>query len=104
MTITDILSFAISDFSSTFIKAINRDTISFKSQFILESLAKKDLGFNFNLSHDSNNKVTGIVWMTSYMRDKFEIFGNYISIDAIHSSICNAKEFCYIAPVIKNEK
>ena len=39
--------------------------------------------------------------MTSFMRDNFEKLGNYLSIDIIHSSICNAKEFCYIAPVIK---
>ena len=81
---------------------MNQDEISFKSQFILESLAKKDPGFTFNLAHDSDNKVTGIVWMTSYMRDNFERFGDYISIDVMHSSICNAKCFCCIAPVIKN--
>ena len=98
---TDILSFAISDLSDTFIEVVNQDEISFKNQFILESLVKKDPGFTFNLAYDSNNKVTGIVWMTSYMRDNFERFGDYISIDVMHSSICNAKEFCYIAPVIK---
>ena len=70
---------------------------------MLESLAKKDPGFTFNLAYDSNNKVTGIVWMTSYMCDNFERFGDYISIDVMHSSICNAKVFCYITPVIKNE-
>ena len=82
---------------------MNQDEISFKSQFILESLAKKDPGFTFNLAHDSDNKVTGIVLMTSYMRDNFERFGDYISSDVMHSSICNAKCFCSIAPVIKNE-
>ena len=99
---TDILSFEISDFSDTFIESMNQDEISFKSQFILESLAKKDSGFTFNVSHDSDNKVTGIVWMTSCMLDNFEIFGDYISIDVMHSSICNTKGLCYIAPVIKN--
>ena len=78
MIITDILSFAITEFSDTFIKPMNQDDISFKSQFILESLAKKDTGFTFNLAHNSDNKVTGIVWMTSYMRDTFVRFGNYI--------------------------
>ena len=61
MIITDILSFVISDFSNTFIKATNQDTISLKIQFILGSLAKKYTGFTFNLTHDSNNKVTGII-------------------------------------------
>ena len=98
-----MLSFAIIDFSDTFIKEMNQDAVSFKSQFILESLAKKDPGFTYNLAHDSNNKVTGIIWMTSYMRDNFERFGNYLPIDVMHSSICNVKEFYYIAPVIKNE-
>ena len=78
MIITDILSFSITDFSDTFIKPMNQDDISFKSQFILESLAKKDTCFTFNLAHNSDNRVTGIVWMTSYMRDTFERFGNYI--------------------------
>ena len=41
--------------------------------------------------------------MSSYMRDNFECFGNYLSIDAMRSSVCNAKEFCYITPVVMNE-
>ena len=40
--------------------------------------------------------------MTFYVRDNFERFGNYISINIMHLSICNAKFFYYIAPVIKN--
>ena len=61
MIITDMLLFEISAFSNTFIKAMNQDAVIFKSQFILESLAKKDPGFTFNLAHESNNKITGIV-------------------------------------------
>ena len=45
---------------------------------------------------------TDIFWMTFYVRDNFERFGNYISINIMHLSICNAKFFYYIAPVIKN--
>ena len=41
--------------------------------------------------------------MTSYTRDNFERFGNYLSIDVMKSSICNAKEFCYIDPFVLNE-
>ena len=41
--------------------------------------------------------------MISYMRDNFDFFGDYTSIDVMHSSIYNAKCVCYIAPVIKNE-
>jgi len=97
------LSFAITEFSNAFTKATNRDDVSFKSQYILEKLAYMDKGFTFNITHDLNNKVTGIVWMTSYMRDNFERFGNYLSIDVMKSSISNSSEFCYMAPVVLNE-
>ena len=75
----------------------------FKSQYILEKLAHIGKGFTFNITHDLNNKVTGIVWMTSYMRDNFERFGNYLYIDVMRSSVSNAKELCYIALVVLNE-
>ena len=41
--------------------------------------------------------------MTSYMKDNFETFGYYFSIDVMRSSVCNAKKICYIAPVIRDE-
>ena len=50
-----------------------------------------DKGFSFNITHHLNNKVTGIVWTISYMRDNFERFGNYLSIDVMISSVTNAK-------------
>ena len=62
----------MSDFCDTINKSMNQNDIIFKSQYILESLASKDPVFVFNLAHDNDNKVTGIVWMTSYMRDNFE--------------------------------
>ena len=85
------MSFAIIEFSDAVTKAMNRDDVSFKSQYILEKLAHIDNGFTFDITYDLNNKVTGIVWMTSYMRDNFECFGNYLSIDVMRSSISNAK-------------
>ena len=82
---------------------MNKDEITFKIQYILKSLAKIDPGFTYNITHDSNNNVTGIVWMVSYMRDNFERCGNNISIDVMKSQVCNAKKFCYIAPIVLNE-
>ena len=96
----DILTFAITEFSDTFTKKMNRDDVSFKSQYILEKLVHIDKGFTFITIRDLNNKVTGIVWMTSYMKDNFERFRNYLFIDVMRSSVSNAKEFCYIAPVV----
>ena len=97
------MTFAITEFSDAFTEAMNRDDVSFKSQYILEKLAHIDKGLTFNIIHNSNNKVTGIVWMTSYMRDNFERFGNYLSIDVMKSSISNTAEFCYMAPLLLNE-
>ena len=74
-----------------------------KSQCILEKLASIGKGFTYNIPHDSNNKVTGIVWMASYMRDNFEHFGNYLFIVVMRSSVCNAKKFCFIARAALNE-
>ena len=37
------------------------------------------------------------------MRDNFERFGNYLSIDVIRPYVCNATELCYIVSVILNE-
>ena len=91
------------DFSETFVKSMNQDDIIFKSQCILEFFSSIDSGFTFNLSHNNDNNISGIVCITSYMRDNFETFGNYISIDIMHLSICVVKEFYYIAPVVKNE-
>ena len=70
---------------------MNQDNGLFKSQYILKSLTSIDPGFTFNLAHNNDNNVTGIVWMTFYTRDNFVRFGNYLSIDVMHLSICNAK-------------
>ena len=85
------MTFAITELSDTFTRALNRDDISFKSQYILEKLAHIDKVFTFNITHDLNNKVTSTVWMTSYMRNNVERYGNYFSIEVMRSSVSNAK-------------
>ena len=59
--IIDILPFAITEFSRILLESMNKDEITFKSQYILQSLVKIDLGFAYNITHDSDNNVTGIV-------------------------------------------
>ena len=82
---------------------MNKEDITFKSQCIFQSLAKINHGFTYDITHDSDNNITDGVWMTSYIYENFERFGNNISIDVMKSQVCNAKEFCYIAPVVLNE-
>ena len=91
------MTFGITEFSGAFTKEMNRDDVSFKSQCILEKLAYIDKGFTFNIIHDLNNK------MISYMRDNYERFCNYLSIDVMRSSFSNTTEFSYMAPVVLNE-
>ena len=72
---------------------MNQDDVLFKGQCILEKLASDDKGFTYDITHHLDNKLTGIVWMISYMRDNFERFGNYVSIDVMRSSVCHANFF-----------
>ena len=58
---TEIIPFTISNFSDTFVKSMNQDDILYKSHYILESLTSIDPGYTFNLAHDNDNNVTGIV-------------------------------------------
>ena len=68
----------------------------------MQSLVSIDPGFTYNITHDSDNNVPGIVWMTSYMHETFEIFGNNLSVGAMKKQVCNTKEFCYIDHVMLN--
>ena len=70
---------------------------------MLQSSAKIDPRLTYNITHDSDNNVTGIVWMMSYIRENFERFGNSITIDVMKSQVCNTIFFCYIDPVVLNE-
>ena len=101
--IIDILPFVITDSSRIFIESMHQEDITFKIQYILQSLATIDTGFTYNITHDSDNNLTGIFWITSYIRENFEWFGTNISIGVMKTQVCNAKEFCYIVPVVWNE-
>ena len=51
----NISPFTITEFSRIFIESINKEDTSFKSQYILQSLAKIDPGCTYNITHDSDN-------------------------------------------------
>ena len=82
---------------------MNNEQISFKSQYILENFTSIDPVFSYYVTHYDNNDVTRIVWVASYVQDNFEWFGIFISGNVIHSSIYDAKELCYIAPVFQKK-
>ena len=66
-------------------------------------MALRDNRFTLNLAHNNDNNVTDDVCIDSFVCDNFKRFGNYLYIDVMHSSLCNTKEFCCIASVVKNE-
>ena len=85
----DIYSFFISEFSNSFTRLMNKECMPFKSQNMLEYSSLIDSEFIYNIASGSDNKVTDIVWMTLYMGDNFEKFGNNLSFGMIRSSIHN---------------
>ena len=91
------MSFATFEFSDTLVKSMNQDKTLFNSQHILVSLASISPSFVFDLAHDNDYNVIGIVWMISYMHDKFKRFSNNLSIDVMSSSI-----YTIFPPVVKN--
>ena len=54
---------------------------------MLKSWALMNPGFTFNFAYDYDNNVTSIVQMTTYTRDNFKRFGNYLSIDIMHQFV-----------------
>ena len=59
-------------------------------------------GFPYQIFRDNYNQVTGAVWMTATMRNNFERFGHYISLDVMQRSI-NPYAWPYLAITVLNE-
>ena len=87
--IIDILPFVITELSRICIASMNQEETIFNSQYILQSLATIDPSNTYNIPYDSDNHVTGILWITSYMRENVERFSNDLSIDVMKTQVCN---------------
>ena len=59
-------------------------------------------GFSYRIFRDNYNQITGAVWMTATMRNNFERFGHYISLDVMQRSI-NPYAWPYLAITVLNE-
>ena len=53
----------------------------------LELIQENAKGFVFKLAIDVKGNVHGVVWQTATMRDNFERFGAYISLDMMKRAI-----------------
>ena len=53
----------------------------------LELIQDNAKGFVYELAIDAKGNAHGIVWKTTTLRDNFERFGGYISLDTMKRSI-----------------
>ena len=68
----------------------------------LELLTLKDNDFVYEILKDENDEITGCLWMTSTMRMNFELYGGYVSVDAMKRDI-NTLLWPYMATSMWNE-
>ena len=98
----DFIDKAIMHSKDIFLEYINDDGSGLQLFAILARLGDIDPGFTYNICFDSNQKVTGFVWMTSVMRSRLERFSSFICLDAMKRTT-NVQMWPYIAPVVMNE-
>jgi len=65
-------------------------------------LREKCKGFEYETAYDTEGDLIGIVWQTATMRDNYERFGGYISLDTMKRGI-NKWLWPYMAVVMYNE-
>ena len=99
---SDIIDEAVASVKEVYQQYLNDDSCSTKLFGMLEKLGKKDSGFTYNIAFDSNNKATGVVWMTSTMRSNLYRFGSFICVDAMKRNT-NVYEWPYIGPTVLND-
>ena len=68
----------------------------------LKLLSQNAKGFVYKLAHDEKGDINGVVWQTATMRDNFERFGGYISLDTMKRAI-NKWLWPYMSVVMYNE-
>ena len=81
---------------------LNSSEEGWKLLAMLEKMHSADPGFTFRVCKDPNGCPTGVIWMTPQMRSAFELFGNFVSIDAMKRQQ-NSHHWPYIGPVVLDE-
>ena len=98
----DILDIASISATEIYYHYLNNTENSYKLFSYLEGLSKEDKGFTYSLSSNSENKLTGFVWMTSVMRSKFEKYHKVLFLDAVRRQT-NVYLWPYMSVVIVND-
>lgn len=68
----------------------------------MQTLKDCNSGFDYQLLTDMNGRYTGCIWQTSIMKDNFDRFGGYLSIDAMKRGI-NKLLWPYMSIAMFNE-
>lgn len=68
----------------------------------MEMLKMKDKDFIYDILYDTYGEITGCLWMTSTMRMNFELYGGYLSVDAMKRDL-NTLLWPYMATSMWNE-
>ena len=68
----------------------------------MQTLEDCNSGFDYQLLTDTNGRYTGCIWQTSTMKDNFDRFGGYLSIDAMKRGI-NKLLWPYMSITMFNE-
>ena len=68
----------------------------------MELLTLKDKDFVYEILNDDMGEVTGCLWMTSTTRMNFELYGGYLSVDAMKRDI-NTLLWPYMATSMWND-
>ena len=58
-------------------------------QEYIKLLKQANQGFQYELLQDSSGKCTGCLWQTAVMRDNFDRFGGFLSIQGRDTIDCN---------------
>ena len=68
----------------------------------MEALQDGNIDFNYQLLADTNGRCTGCIWQSSTMKDNFDRFGVFFSIDAM-KRVINKLLWTYMSITMYNE-
>jgi hypothetical protein len=100
---SDIIDNASKHVDSIVRNVLNSSVDGWKFLHLLENMHLADPGFTYRISYDCEGVPSGAVWMTPQMRSNYELFGSFISIDAMKRQQ-NSLHWPYIAPVVLDER
>ena len=92
--------------ASRFASEMLMDTIHnpgnvWEAEQLMKQLKRIDPGFDYRIARQNDNKPTGIVWVTTYMRRNYELGGFCLFLDAMKRQQ-NDIDWPYMSVVVLN--